>query len=204
MEEYENIKSEKNIKQISKYVLKDTLFSFLSEKKKLEIIIYNKDLQKKLDINIGNYKRISIRYRVGERNGKGKEYNYDDILLFEGEYLNGKRNGKGKEYDYDGKFLFEGEYLNGERNGKGKEYYKDCYFNPQRNGKVKEYYKDKIKFKGEYLNGERNGKGKEYNYDDKLIFEGEYFNERRWNGKGYDVKNNLKFEIKNGEKKYRI
>ena len=47
----ENIKSEKSIKSIAKYALKDTLFSFLSEKQKLEIIIYNKELQKKLDIN---------------------------------------------------------------------------------------------------------------------------------------------------------
>ena len=67
MEEYENIKSEKNIKSIAKYVLKDKLFSFLSEKQKLEIIINNKDLQNKLDINIKDYKRISRRYRVGER-----------------------------------------------------------------------------------------------------------------------------------------
>ena len=38
MEEYENIKSEKNIgNSISKYLLKYALFSFLSEKKKLEI-----------------------------------------------------------------------------------------------------------------------------------------------------------------------
>ena len=45
-------------------------------------------------------------------------------LIFEGKYLNGKKwNGKGKEYDYDGKLEFEGEYLKGKRNGKGKEYY---------------------------------------------------------------------------------
>ena len=31
------------------------------------------------------------------------------------EYLNGKRNGKGKEYDNNGLLKFEGEYLNGER-----------------------------------------------------------------------------------------
>ena len=37
-------------------------------------------------------------------------------------YLNGKRNGKGKEYNNNGEVEFEGEYLNGERNGKGKEY----------------------------------------------------------------------------------
>ena len=120
MEEFENIKSEKNIgKSIeSLYILKD-IFSFLSEKQKLEIIIYNKDLQNKLDISIEDYKRISKRYRVGERNGKGKEYNNNGKLIFEGEYLNGKRNGKGKEYYYDGSLKFEGEYLNGKKwNGK--------------------------------------------------------------------------------------
>ena len=72
MNEYENIKSEKVIDSIkSVYVLKD-IFSFLSEKQELKIIIYNKDLKKKLDINIGNYKRIRGIYREGERNGKGK------------------------------------------------------------------------------------------------------------------------------------
>ena len=62
MEEYENIKYEKNIgKSIAKYVLKDTLFSFLSEKQKLEIIIYNKDLLNKVDISIEDNKSVSKR-----------------------------------------------------------------------------------------------------------------------------------------------
>ena len=43
---------------------------------------------------------------------KEKKYLYK-ILLFEGEYLNDKRNGKGKEYFWDEKIEFEGEYLNG-------------------------------------------------------------------------------------------
>ena len=74
MNELENIKSEKNIEKSieSLYILKD-IFSFLSEKQKLKIIIYNKYIQNKLDINIEDYKRISKRYREGERNGKGKE-----------------------------------------------------------------------------------------------------------------------------------
>ena len=67
MEEFWNIKSDKNIgKLIGKYVLKD-IFSFSYEKKKLEIIIYNKELQKKLDINIEDYKRIKGIYKIGER-----------------------------------------------------------------------------------------------------------------------------------------
>jgi len=53
-----------------------------------------------------------------------KEYNLKKII-FEGELLNGEKNGKGKEYDYDGNLKFEGEFLNGLKNGKGKEYNKD-------------------------------------------------------------------------------
>ena len=53
-------------------------------------------------------------------------------------------------------------------------------------GKEIEYKinKDNIIFEGEYLNGKKwNGKGKEYNKDGKLRFEGEYLNGKRWNGK---------------------
>ena len=145
MNEFEYIKSEKNIgKSIeSLYILK-YIFSFLSEDQKFKIIIYNKQLQNKLDINIIDYKKKSRIYREGERNGKGKEYNYNGELLFEGEYINGIRNGKGKEYYSNGKLLFEGEYINGRRNGKGKEYYS--------NGN--------LLFEGDYINGKRIGKGK--------------------------------------------
>ena len=34
------------------------------------------------------------------------------------------------------------------------------------------------------MDGERNGKGKEYNHKGELIFEGEFLNGKRWNGKG--------------------
>ena len=52
----------------------------------------------------------------------------------------------------------------------------------------------------------KNGKGKEYNkYTGKLIFEGEYLNGKKWNGKCIEYYNNskLKFEGEylNGEKK---
>jgi len=41
-------------------------------------------------------------YLNGKRNGNGKEYDYKGNLIFEGEYLNGKRyNGKGKKYNYN-------------------------------------------------------------------------------------------------------
>ena len=125
MEKIQNLKSEINIEKSieSIYILKD-IFSFLSENLKLNIIIYNKYIQKNLDINIEDYIRISGKYKEGEKNGKGEEYEIlTNQMIFEGEYLNGKRNGIGKEYYYDGKLQFEGEYLKGKRNGKGKEYY---------------------------------------------------------------------------------
>ena len=62
-------------------------------------------------------------YLKGERNGKGKEYNFFGKLIFEGEYLNGKRNGRGKEYNFFGKLKFEGLYFNGKKwEGKGYDY----------------------------------------------------------------------------------
>ena len=167
MNEFQNIQSEINIdKSIKSLYILNNIFAFLPEKQKLNIIIYNKYIQKKLDINIENYKGINMKYKNSERNGKGKEYDIlTNKLLFEGEYRNGKRNGKGKEYD--GAILkYEGEYLNGKRNGKGKEYYSNGklkFEGEYLNGKVKEYYYNgKLEFEGEYLNGERNGKGKEY------------------------------------------
>ena len=98
-------------------------------------------MQKKLDINIENYKRIRGVYKVGEKNRKGKEY-YKGKLIFEGEYLNGERNGKGKEFNYNGELIFEGEYLNGKRwNGKGYNIKGEMSFViKEGNGKIKEYY----------------------------------------------------------------
>ena len=168
-------------------------------------------------------------YLNGERNGKGKEYDgLNGVLIYEGEYLNGKRNGEGKEYDEQGQLCYEGNYYNGKRHGKGREYYyfdgglkfegefinnkewigKRYDFssnllyelNNNINGKGKEYNLDgKLIFEGEYLNGKRNGKGKEYNHDCKLLFEGEYYNDLKWNGRGYDLYNNIIYELKDGK-----
>ena len=65
-------------------------------------------------------------YEIKCGRGFVKEYYDDGVLKFEGEYFNGERNGKGKKYDYEQEIKFEGIYKNGEKwNGKGKEYYTD-------------------------------------------------------------------------------
>ena len=120
MAEFKEIKYLGDIK--SSYNIKE-IFLFLNEEQKLNLIIYNKEIQRILGIDINTYKKKSGKYRIIEKNGKGREYTLiGDKLIFEGEYINGKRNGKGKEYYYYGEIKFEGEYLNEERNGKGKEY----------------------------------------------------------------------------------
>ena len=98
-------------KQIFKFI-----FSYVIEKRKLEIIKHNKNLQNLNGINLYNYKLFNEDYYIFEENGKIKEYKYfknepknEKLIIFEGEYLNGKRLGKGKEYDQDGNLLFEGE-----------------------------------------------------------------------------------------------
>ena len=137
----------------SNYILK-CILSFLSEYKKLSLINYNKHIQHKLNIDIEDYKEVSRKYKIAEKNGEGKEYKlYSNKKIFEGEYLNRKRNGKGKEYYEKGELKFEGEYLNGKR-WKGKGYDID----------------GKLKFEGEFYN-ERIWNGKGYNYFGKEEFE---------------------------------
>ena len=212
-----------NIK--SSYILKK-LFSNLGERNKLKLVKYNKRLQNNLDINLINYKTFTNKYIIYEDNGKVKEHNQYDILIFEGGYKNGERNGKGKEYNYDGDIIFDGEYLNGKRNGKGKEYDDngklifEGYYKNGKQWKGKGYNNSQIRyelkdgngfintkyFKGEIKNGERNGKGKEYDEYGKLIFVGEYLNGKRWNGKGYNNKKII-YELKEGKgyiKEYNI
>ena len=208
------------------------VLSYIDDKRKLELIKYNKTIQNKLDINITYYILGSRKYLIFDTLRKVREYNKEYTkLIFEGEYLNGKRNGKGR--GIENCIIYEGEYLNGKRNGKGKEYdsygtllFVGEYLNVDRwngkgfhglnnivyelkNGKgvVKEYYNYplQLKIEVEYLNGKRNGKGKEYYYSGSLKFEGEYLNGKRWNGKCYNVLNNIYCEIKNGKgfiKKY--
>ena len=61
MTEIKDNKFKVNIRHIqSLYILK-TIFSFLNESLKLNLIIYNKELQKKFLVDIGNYKKISIK-----------------------------------------------------------------------------------------------------------------------------------------------
>ena len=86
-----NVKSCKVMKKI---------FSNIEHTTKLKLIIYNKNIQQKLNIKITDFMRFSGRYKAIDEDGKIKEYDgRTHYLIFEGEYLNKKRNGLGKEYN---------------------------------------------------------------------------------------------------------
>ena len=208
--------------KIKSPLLIEKVFSYIDERRKLEIVRYNKVIQKILKIKLINYRLFVGKYIIESKNGICKIYDYNDNLLFEGEYLNGKRNGHGKEYNKYGKLLFEGEYLNGKK-WNGKAYYVDLFddnkclgervkkhrFNytidnhkiyfelKDGKGYMRDYDDEESIYEGEYLNGERNGKGREFKKlgDSLLIFYGEYLNGKR-NGKGkeYQQRNEYLFD----------
>jgi len=74
MDKIGNIKNRVNIRDINSSFIITNIFSFLSEKQILNMIMYNKLFQNLLFVNIKNYKKISGIYKIGEKNGKGKEY----------------------------------------------------------------------------------------------------------------------------------
>ena len=77
--------------------------------------------------------------------GRGKQFDGNDGLLYDGEWRNGVRNGKGVEYA-NGKKVYDGEWRNGVRNGHGKQF--DAY--------------ERLLYDGGWSNGMRSGEGTEY------------------------------------------
>ena len=100
---------------------------------------------------------------VPVRNGRGKEYDGNKRVLYDGEWKNGKRSGQGKEYGAYGRLLYDGEWKNGVRNGKGVEYvngkkvYEGGWSNGMRSGEGTEYA-DSAAWTGVWKNGKKDGK----------------------------------------------
>ena len=148
-------------------------------------------------------------YKNGKRNGKGKEFNDFGDIIFEGEYLDGKK--------WNGNFISKKKKVKKRNQSSGSHddnNYKESILSKLENGKgiIKLYDDNQLLFEGEYLNGERNGRGKEYFhygffdreyggfiYKGCVTYEGEYLNDKKWNGKAYDNKGKEIYEIKNGK-----
>jgi len=67
MDEFGNNKYEINIRDIKSVFIIKIIFSFLSRRQILNMIIYNKELQNMLLVDIKDYKKISGKYKVCEK-----------------------------------------------------------------------------------------------------------------------------------------
>ena len=84
------------LEQIKSSFITKEIFAYISNERKLELIKYNKHMQKILDVNLLNYKIYSGKYLLIDKNGIGKEFDYEGNLIFEGQYLKGKKMEKEK------------------------------------------------------------------------------------------------------------
>ena len=201
-----------NLQSIKSIYITKFILSFLSEDIKINIFKYSKNYQNKLGYYIEDYKRVSDKYQITDKNGIERIYDSNNNKLL----FKGKINGEGIEFDENGNIIFEGQYLNGKKiKGKGYDLKGNIILEIENDGKEKEYYDNgHLKFEGEYVNGRRwngkfynyegkeefimengRGQGKEFDYHGNLLFEGEYLNgERYGKGKEYYDNSKLKFE----------
>ena len=168
---------------IKSFYIQKNIFSYLEKKRILQLFMYNKKYQNIFKYNLDYYKKYAGKETIMERGDIVKCYCiHSRRLLFEGMYLRGKRIKYGREYYYDGELKYEGYYLDGEKSGKGKEYI--C---------------NHLIYSGEYKNDKKNGKGQEYNNKGAIIFQGVFFNGKKWNGFGYNVKGIKVYDLKGGQ-----
>ena len=221
-----DIKSSHIINKIFSYVNENRKLNIIKYNKSFQNILlinieYYKKISGKYKINgiNGNGEEYGLitdkiifkgEYKNGKRNGKGKEFNDYGDIIFEGEYLDGKKwNGNFISKKYNHKKLNKRCRSHDDDNN-----YIENILSKLENGKgiIKLYDDNRLLFEGEYLNGEKNGRGKEYFhygvferelgyfiYNHCITFEGEYLNDKKWNGKAYDEKGKEIYEIKNGK-----
>ena len=81
------------LKKIKSVFFIKRIFSYISETNLLNLIAYNRALQKNLDKSLLNYKLKSGKSIINQTNNKAKIYSsYNGKLIIECEYLNGKKN----------------------------------------------------------------------------------------------------------------
>ena len=139
----------------------------------------------------GNYNKLN------EKEGKGKEYNLEENLIFEGEYIKGEKK-SGIEYYIKEIKKYEGEYqYNKKWNGFLYDILgKNSYEIKSGNGKIKEFHENSnLCYEGEINDGIKNGFGKMFDEYGRLIYEGNFFNDmKNGEGKEYNQNGNLIFE----------
>ena len=103
--------------------------------------------------------------------------------------------------DVKTKKILKGEYLNGIKCGIWEEYYYEKVIDDYQMWNFINVLK--FKFEGEFFKEKKNGKGKEQYYFTNILFEGEYLNGKKWQGKEYDKDGKIIYELIQGNGKVR-
>ena len=116
-------------------------------------------------------------------NGKGKLYNKNGKIFYEGDFIKGKFEGTGKIVDKDGYYMIC-QFKDGICNGKGKIYDKNDnikgeadFINDNFEGNIK-IFMDNDYFIGQIRNYNQEGKAQYVTNDGKSILEGEIINKK--------------------------
>lgn len=174
----------------SVYILQ-WIFSFLKETKTLKIISTNNSLKEKFSVDIIEYKKFAKKYVIKDKNGNYEiKSPINNIVYYEGGYINGKKNGYGKEYKlmrfrYSDFFRQNELYLkeiniNNLEDMEKSEYFKNIRFIEESkkdilNNKGDGFlYYINLEYEGEFKNGLHIGRGKQYDWLGNLMFEGEF------------------------------
>ena len=136
---------------------------FYMEDRKIEswngrVIVYS-DKKKTIPLYSG-------KLEDGKLEGKGKEFDEDGILSYEGEFVAGVRSGQGTSYE-NGVMIYKGEFAEGIASGKGTAY---------------DHKTGVMTYQGDFSEGLPEGTGKAYK-NGAMVYQGE-FSAGKYNGKG--------------------
>ena len=122
--------------------------------------------------------------------GKGKQYDTNGVLTYDGEFLDGKRSGSGEEYE-NGELIYRGEFAYNAYEGKGEQYAEGLLISTgtYKNGKLDGddcclYYPNgRMSYRGEFAAGEQTGEGIAYAESGVQCYAGT-FQRGIWQGEG--------------------
>ena len=108
------------------------------------------------------------------RTGRGAMIFQNEEAFYVGYWDNGRQYNKGKVYDINNNLIYEGEYKKGVRDGKGIYYYQNGeryegkFRNGKREGKGIFFWKDGSRWEGYFKNDEMNGEGIYYSGEESF------------------------------------
>ena len=108
------------------------------------------------------------------RTGRGAMIFQNEEAFYVGYWDNGRQYNKGKVYDINNNLIYEGEYKKGVRDGKGICYYQNGeryegkFRNGKREGKGIFFWKDGSRWEGYFKNDEMNGEGIYYSGEESF------------------------------------